>query len=304
MPYASRIVLDLRLLSHALALATHGSFARAARAVHLSQPALSRSIQSLEGQLGIVLFERGRNGVEPTDAGQFVLKKARELIRHAEEMEGEAGALVRADDQGLRVATGPYPARLTVPRAIAHCLGNDPDFRVVAKVDSWVGVVAAVQERKAEIGLCETSELDASYFEVMPLRPRQGRAVARIGHPLAGKMNLELADVAAYPVALTGRLPPRMLGKLLPMGTAHALPSIRCECIEMVLEIVGRSDAITFLTEPMLPAVLASGKLAKLDFAPPWLHSSSGLIKLKEHRLSPLGRAFWDAVLEVDAEMA
>ncbi|MBF2952940.1 LysR family transcriptional regulator, partial [Pseudomonas aeruginosa] len=54
---------DLRQFRHFVALAEHGHYARAAEAVNLSQPALSRSIQALEGQLGCTLVERGSRGV-------------------------------------------------------------------------------------------------------------------------------------------------------------------------------------------------------------------------------------------------
>ena len=57
--------MDTRHIRHFMALVECGSFARASEVVHLSQPALSRSIQELERQLGARLFDRGRFGVEP-----------------------------------------------------------------------------------------------------------------------------------------------------------------------------------------------------------------------------------------------
>ena len=67
---------QLRLLRHALALAEHLNFARAARAVHVSQPTLSRSIQELEQQTGARLFDRSSAGVEATAVGEVFLDHA------------------------------------------------------------------------------------------------------------------------------------------------------------------------------------------------------------------------------------
>lgn len=68
--------IDLRLLRYALALAEHRNFARAANAVHISQPSLSVAIQQLEEMAGTRLFERTtRSGVEPTDVGWCCLNK-------------------------------------------------------------------------------------------------------------------------------------------------------------------------------------------------------------------------------------
>ena len=67
---------DLRQLRHFVALAEHGHFARAAAAVHLSQPALSRSIQALEASLGCNLVDRHSRGISLTAHGSLVLEQA------------------------------------------------------------------------------------------------------------------------------------------------------------------------------------------------------------------------------------
>jgi DNA-binding transcriptional LysR family regulator len=70
-------VLDLRLLHQALVLEHHRNFARAAEALNLTQPALSRSIAGLEAALGERLFDRTPQGVEPTAFGRMLLARAR-----------------------------------------------------------------------------------------------------------------------------------------------------------------------------------------------------------------------------------
>jgi DNA-binding transcriptional LysR family regulator len=82
-------MIDLRHLRHALALAEHGNFARAADACHITQPALTRSIQSLEAALGVTLFDRRRGGVEPTAFGRLVLDHAAGLDMGSRELERE-----------------------------------------------------------------------------------------------------------------------------------------------------------------------------------------------------------------------
>ena len=75
------MALDLHQLRQALALLEHGSFVRAAAALHISQPALSRSIQALERNFGNELFLRSASGVVPTDVGRLYLERARDLLR-------------------------------------------------------------------------------------------------------------------------------------------------------------------------------------------------------------------------------
>ena len=75
--------MNLRRLNHVVALADTLHFARAAEAAHLSQPAFSRSIQAIESELGIRLFDRDVGDVRATPAGEFVIERARKLLFEA-----------------------------------------------------------------------------------------------------------------------------------------------------------------------------------------------------------------------------
>ena len=71
--------MDLRRLRHLISVAEHGNFGRAAAASYITQPALSRSIQALEAEVGAPLLDRLPTGVEPTDMGRLLLRHARAL---------------------------------------------------------------------------------------------------------------------------------------------------------------------------------------------------------------------------------
>ena len=88
--------MDLKRWAHAVA--ERRSFARAAEQIHLSQPALTRSIQAAEAELGLRLFDRGRQEVVPTPAGEFVVARARQLVFNSRclERDVEGGFYVHA----------------------------------------------------------------------------------------------------------------------------------------------------------------------------------------------------------------
>ncbi len=75
---------SLRALRHAIALARHRHYGRAAAALNISQPALSRSVAALEDVVGVQLFERGRGGVRPTEFGQLLVSRGAALLDGAE----------------------------------------------------------------------------------------------------------------------------------------------------------------------------------------------------------------------------
>ena len=110
--------ISLRLLRHALTLAEHRNFPRAAVALGISQPALSRSMQNLERTVGAVLFDRRPQGVEPTDAGQLLLLRARELLSFSEEFVNEVSRTNSLHRGRIVCGAGPYPAETVVASAM------------------------------------------------------------------------------------------------------------------------------------------------------------------------------------------
>ncbi|MBK6454221.1 MAG: LysR family transcriptional regulator [Proteobacteria bacterium] len=79
--------LELRHMRHVIALDEHGSFARAATALGLSQSALSRSIQSVEREIGSSLFVRTASGVEPTDSGRVFVARIRQIAQLTDDLD-------------------------------------------------------------------------------------------------------------------------------------------------------------------------------------------------------------------------
>src|SRR5919198_1861111 len=105
--------LDLRLVHCFTVIAEHRHFGRAAEALHVTQPSLSRQIHRLEQQLGARLLDRTPRGSRLTEAGEVFLPQARALLRTA----AEAVARTRAAAQPSRVTIG-YTAGLIVTPAV------------------------------------------------------------------------------------------------------------------------------------------------------------------------------------------
>ena len=297
-------MVELRLLTHALALAEHRSFARAARSLHLSQPALSRSIQGLEQDLGLALFERSRKGIEPTEAGFLLLRRAKALLAHSEDFEREAGILQGGGHTELRISAGPYAAHMVVAPTVARCLRANQSFRFTLAVDNWVKAIRDLGDRLADIAICEMSELDERDLDVRPLQRHRAYVVARRGHPLDGVRAPSLQQILSHPVVLSARLPPRVLGELLPGGKDNFSPAVKCENLAMTKTIVASSDAVSLFPLSVVKDEIAGGALVALDFSPPWMHTCFALVRPRDRALSPVARAFWEAAMEVDEETA
>ncbi len=193
---------DLRQLAHAVALSDHGHFGRAAAAVALSQPAFSRSIQSLERRFGCRLFERERGRAVPTPYGRIVVERARKLLHDAAELEREVGLLKGADVGELRVSVGTYPAEISVPAALRRILGAHPGLSVRIRVRDWQDLLADVAGEIVDLGLGEISDLEGhDRIETELVGTHRVSFICRAGHPLRRKRRVTLAELVAYPFA-------------------------------------------------------------------------------------------------------
>jgi DNA-binding transcriptional LysR family regulator len=103
--------MELRQLRHLIAVVEHGSFSRAAEAVHLTQPALSRSIQALESEVGAAVLERNRGAIVPTDIGHLLLTHARLLDTVTRDLERDIALTRGWNWASCASAWGPTAAR-------------------------------------------------------------------------------------------------------------------------------------------------------------------------------------------------
>ncbi|QQD17340.1 LysR family transcriptional regulator [Spongiibacter nanhainus] len=139
--------MDLRKLKHALALAETGNYARAGKKLFITQSALSRSIQALESELGMMLFERHSNGVRVTVAGQEVLAGARDLLRHANSLERNVALMRNVELGKLQFGVGPVPAHVLLPRVMSGAAREKPGLQVSVQIQSAAKLVELLRSR-------------------------------------------------------------------------------------------------------------------------------------------------------------
>jgi len=305
-------MLDLRLLHQALTLARHRNFARAAEALHLTQPALSRSIAGMEAALGEKLFNRTRQGVEPTSFGQMLLQRARALLDDAAELERDFRLMRGLDIGELRVGAGAYPAELSIGRAAGQLMSRHPGLRIDVTITDLRAIVAAVIERKIDVAVIELSLVEGEAriaTEELPRHP--GYFYCRAGHPLAAEKTPTMERILAFPFAGT-RMPRRVAESFLQIARAGAidpdsgdyLPPIKVDSIRVAKDVVMRSDAVGVAPLSMIAQEMRSGQLVALALRLPWMSTGYGFAYLGDRMLSPAAEAFMEEVRSVEAEQS
>ncbi len=306
---------EIRLLRCALALAEHGHFARAAHSLHLSQPSLSRSIQNLERQAGVQIFDRGRNGVEATDAGEIFLERAREVMSQSADLSREMELLKGLERGELQVGIGTYVGLGFVDRVIARIVRHHPEVRLRLANDNWANLLPLLRGRELDLAVVDVRAItDDQDFLIARLTRRQGYLAVRPGHPLLRKKSaLSMSDILSYPFVSTSRFPSAMFREFMSVSSKgdnpsrrgpKTVPSIACESLGMMKSIARESDAVALLTLSVLLPDLEAKTMAVLPVALPVLQGEFGIVRLARRSLSPLGELFVRTVLEIDAEVA
>ncbi|MFE8645182.1 CysB family HTH-type transcriptional regulator [Sphingomonas sp. NCPPB 2930] len=183
----------------------------AAKALHTSQPGVSKAIIELEEELGVEIFARhGKRLKRVTEPGEHVLKSIELIMREVGNLR-RIGEQFSAQDSGtLSIATTHTQARYVLPVPVAKLRTAYPKVNVSLHQGSPDQVARMVLDEIAEIGIATESLADYGDLVTLPCYEWQHVLVVPVGHPLAQIERLTLEDVAAEPIityhpSFTGR---------------------------------------------------------------------------------------------------
>ncbi|TBR57515.1 LysR family transcriptional regulator [Mastigocladus laminosus UU774] len=137
-----------------VAVAECGNFSEAASELQLSQPAISHAIATLEEELGVPLFARGRYGAVLTPAGERILYHAQTVLQHLEMMQEQANLHKGLHGGHVRIASFRSVATHLLPQAIAKFHHQFPEIAVtIIERLAYLDVEQCLREGRADIGI-------------------------------------------------------------------------------------------------------------------------------------------------------
>jgi len=241
--------LDLRLVRYFTVVAEHRHFGRAAEALRVAQPSLSRQIRHLEQQLGARLLDRTPQGSRLTEAGEVFLPLARALLRSAD----QAAARTRAAAQPSRITIG-YTIGLIVTPAVRQLRREHPDADVQTLHLDWNQPREALLDHRVD-AVVTRLPLRTAGLHVTILYDEPRVLLVPLDHRLAGKESVSIDDIADEPIPRLPdpawnaywRIDPRPDGSPAPDG-----PLV--EAIEDKNELIAAGQAVA-----VIPAGVAVG---------------------------------------------
>lgn len=262
---------DWRALIYLTAIVDQGSIGRAAKALHLTQPALSKSMRRLERALKLRLFERTSRGIALTRDGERVLQHARAVAATLTRAERDVGTMRGLGAGRVYVGTGrSVPPQLLAAALASPVLGASPP-QVLIVDDGTERLLQRVQLGEVDFALvtAEVDEIPPTLSATLLLRD-PGVVTARRGHPLANRERLGAATLAAAEWVVPPR-PHPLWRQMTPLAAAHGQPlRIRAQTASLSIarELVARSDALTVLPRSIVTDRADSGlvELPATDF--------------------------------------
>jgi DNA-binding transcriptional LysR family regulator len=147
--------LNLHLLRLFVTVAQQGGFSRAAEALHLSQPAVSKGVREFEAQVGTALLERGAGGVRPTEAGTRLLEQARALFAAERAAEEELDALRGLERGTLSIGASTTIATYLLPKLVGAFHRDHPAIELRLTSANTRAIAELLAARQLDLALVE-----------------------------------------------------------------------------------------------------------------------------------------------------
>lgn len=285
--------MELYQLESFIAIVRHGNFSRAARFLHLAQPALSFQIKKLEDDLETKLIIRDRPRIRLTSAGELLHQRAQLLLDMARQTRKAISDVNELKRGRLTLSAIPSLIGCWLPPVIEKFRAKYPDIELILMEDSSSGVAEAVNSGLADLGFLQLPT-DSRKFAVHSLIREPFQLLVR-KDTVKGKHAVRLADFRDHPfIFYKGRAREVALDACRRTGFE---PRIACESSE--LETI-RALVNSRMGVALLPKLAASGpllpSLRALPLTNPKVERELGWIHKKNRTLSGAARAFADNI--------
>jgi DNA-binding transcriptional LysR family regulator len=293
-----------RPLKHFLAVYENHGISAAAEQLRISQPALTKSIQKLEAELGVPLFERRPGGVVPNRYADMLVRHVRLMDIEYRHAIAEIAAARGGSEGVIRIGAGPVWYSCFLPPIIQKFLVDWPETRITVQSGVISTLIPALEAGEFDI-VCTSLEFPNRAGVVKePVVNLRHSIVAAESHPLAGKAIAEPAELASYPWVTVAN-DHVGTGRIWSYFAAHecAPPTIAVEFSSLsgMLEMLASGQFLAHFPEVIL-RVASRYRLAALNIRGTLWETPAGLVyRQTEHRLRLLQK-FIEAVREIAVE--
>ncbi len=263
---------DLRLFLH---VAESGSITAGAAQSHMALASASARIRGMEEVLGVPLLERGRRGVDITDAGRSLLHHARMITQQMEKLRADMGEYASGLKGQVRVLCNTSSLAEFLPEALAGFMATHPQVNIDLEERLSYDIVQAITDGLADIGVIADS-VDHSALETFPFRDDRLVLVMATSHRLAAtlqrKRSVAFADTLDYDfIGLAGdsALHKYIAGHAARLGK-HLTYRVRLRSFDAVCRMAASGAGLAVLPESTVLRNRDSLPMRHVHLTDPW----------------------------------
>lgn len=258
--------MDLRQLRHATVLARTGNFMRAAGELNITQPALSRSIQGLEEELGVRLFDRGRQGTQLTREGRLLVERAEHVRLTLGGLQRDMALLRQGELGEIGFGMGPMVAAVFLADLLSGLISRHPRLQVHSHVNNANQLLEALLAERIDFFIHSLGQFEPdARVTLHPVGELPLSLFVRARHPLAAKKRVTREELSAYPV-MTGNAPQWMRAAAIQMAdrSQPLVVNFCCDDFLSLKQVVQRTDAIWLTSPAVIMSEIRGGRIVEL----------------------------------------
>ena len=294
---------QLRLV-HEIAL--HGQLQMAAESLAMTQPAASRMLAEAERQIGAPLFIRQPKGMEPTEIGTTVLRRARVILRAMASIEADVRALRGGHAGSVRVGAVTGPAISYLVSAIRRIKEESPQADITVDVMPSRDLLMQLGAGEMDFVLGRIlPEFDSDAFNILPMSDEKVALMARADHPLARARLVTLTELVGQEWIMQQRGAPireATLAAFASVGLSEPDNIVNSPSLLLTIAYLAQSNAITPVSREVAELLIQPPVRAGFTILPtpqPIRVPPYFLLDLKRRPLSPLAKRLRDAVAQM-----
>ncbi|MCT2344719.1 LysR family transcriptional regulator [Niallia taxi] len=290
--------MDIRQLMYFVEVVKQKSMTRASEKLHISQPALSKGIKSLEEEIGITLINRSNKTHELTDAGQIVYEYAQKIMAQMDEMATTLHDMTNLARGSITIGIPPMIGSLFFPKVIAAFHKAYPNIHINIKEYGAAKVVKSVEEGEFEIGIAVLPLTDESSFNVFHLVSEEIKLIVNEQHKLADRKQVHMKELKEEEFIFYSE--EFALYEMMKRGFINEgfEPNIifKSSQWDFMIEIVAANLGISMLPESICSRT-TNNQVRFMDLKPV-TNWQLAVITKKDRYLSVAGRRFIDFILQ------
>jgi DNA-binding transcriptional LysR family regulator len=248
-----RLMLKPAHLRLIVQIAEHGQLQLAAEKMAMTQPAASRMLAEIERLLGGALFLRQPKGMEPTEMGRAVLRRAGVILREMSTMSDDLVALRDGTHGSVRLGAVTGPAVSYLVAAVRDVKERAPAADITVDVMPSRELLELLSGGHMDFALARIlPEFDSREFDIQPMRDEKVSFVVRAAHPLAQAEVVTLTEMLDFEWIMQQRGAPireAALAAFAALGLTEPRSIVNSSSILLTLAYLAQSDAITPLSD-------------------------------------------------------